>query len=541
MPKINCPHSLVITAATSTSDITSILLKNRGLKAADVDPFFHPPHPKALPPHDFGVSPLQLKKALQAINQAITDNKNILIYGDYDVDGLTSTTLMWQALSAKNAKVLPFIPDRHHDGYGFKYDSLIAFEATKKTHFDMVITVDNGIVATKALMKLIKEGRQVIVIDHHLPDGVLPKKVITVHSVQTSGSALSWLVASLLNPQADLGLAALGAVADCVPLLGLNRSIVVHGLASLRLNPSLGLRRLVEVSRVKQDSISAYDLGFIIGPRINAVGRLSNPTDALRLLCCTTSAQDAKYAAVLDDYNKDLQQLQSDHLEEAETLVKNNKNKIIIISSSNFSAGIIGLVAGRLLEKYCLPTIVMSIDGEFAKGSCRSLPQLNIITSLRTLADLFEDLGGHAQAAGFTIKTKNIPLFKKKFTKLINTKLAKIDLQPTITVDSQMTIDAVTLKNCQLIASLGPFGIGNPQPLFLCKGVKIISKRLLGANNDHLKLTLEKNISAIAFKKGELFDNLQIGDSVDLVASLEVNEWQGTKTPQLIIKEIIVL
>lgn len=549
MPTILSKNKIIINKNTSKNDLLSILLKNRGLKTADVVDFFNPPHPKTLTPKNFGVNSIHLKRAIKLINQTVADNKNILIYGDYDVDGITSTTLMWQALFSINAKVLPFIPDRLRDGYGFKYNSLIAFETKKNTHFDLIITVDNGIVAHHDLAKLIKEGRQVIVVDHHLPDKTLDKKILTIHSTQVSGSILSWLVASKISNQADLGLAALGAVADCVPLLGINRSVVFHGLLSLRLNPSIGLRKLIEVSNIKQDSLTTYDLGYIIGPRINAVGRLSDPTDALRLLCSTSLSQATKYAAVLNGYNKDRQQLQSDHLDEAYGLVKNNHHKIIIISSKNFSAGIIGLVAGRLLEKYYLPSIVISIDGDLAKGSCRSISELNIIDELRIYSSLFEDLGGHSMAAGFTIRTKNIPIFKKKFTKHLNAKLVKVDLQPTIQVDAQMDLSAVNLKNCQLLQKLEPFGVGNPEPLFIFKSLKIISKRLLGANGDHLKLTLEKNVparlnvstfgvDAIAFKKGDLDKTINVGDSVNLVAQLEINHWQGRSTPQLIVKEI---
>ena len=548
MVHVQSKSGLTITSHTTQNEFLSILLKNRGLKTNEITEFFNPPHPRSLPVTDFGIDGKQLSKAIVTIHQAINGHKNILIYGDYDVDGITSTALLWHALNAQKAKVTPFVPDRHRDGYGFKYTSLIAFEQEKNIRFDLVITVDNGIVAHRDLSQLVEEKRQIIVIDHHLPDSQLDKSIIVIHSTSVSGSILAWLVAKEFEPTVDIGLAALGAVADCVPLIKANRSIVVHGLQSLRVNPNLGIKKVLEISHRRQDTLSATDLGFIIGPRINAVGRLSNPTDALRLLCSTSLAQATKYASILEDYNKDRQLLQSDHLAEAEKGVKKHQDKIIIFASKNFSAGIIGLVAGRLLEKYYVPTIIMSIEDGFAKGSCRSIPQVNIIEELRKLSPLFEDLGGHASAAGFTIKTKNIPRFKKKFTHQINTLLAKVDLSPSILVDAQMTLSATTIRNCQLISKLEPFGIGNPQPLFLFKGARIASKRLLGSNGDHLKLTLDdpntpypENIpaSAIAFKKGELDKILKIGEIVDIIASLEINEWQGNHSAQLIIKEII--
>ena len=321
---------------TTKKELLSILLKNRGIKTADVSKFFHPPHPKAIPAPSFGISQKSLDKAITIIKAALSSHLKILIYGDYDVDGLTSTAIMWQTLTSLGADVLPFIPHREKDGYGFRHRSLLAFEAAKKTHFDLIITVDNGIVAKSDLAKVLAEGRQVIVTDHHLPDGDLDPAITVVHSTQVCGSILSWLVAKELSPLTDLGLAALGAVADCVPLVGVNRSVVVHGLQSLRLNPPLGIKKVIEISRCRQDSLSTYDLGFIIGPRLNAVGRLSDPTDALRLLCSTTPALAAKYAAVLDDFNRDRQLLQGEHLEEAEKMVKNNKEKVIVIASQEF-------------------------------------------------------------------------------------------------------------------------------------------------------------------------------------------------------------
>lgn len=539
MPTFQVKSSSTIDRHTSQNDLLAILLKNRGLKTADVKDFFNPPHPKTLS--------LVNQTLLNKIRQTILDAENILIYGDYDVDGITSTTILFQAIQKIHPKVTAFIPHRQRDGYGFKYSSFTRFEAESNQSFDLLITVDNGIVASKDLDKVLKIGKKIIVIDHHVVSDALDPAIVTVHSTITSGSVLTWFVAVSLDSQADLGLAALGAVADCVPLQKLNRSIVYHGLQSLRLNPSLGIKKLIEISRAKQDSLSTYDLGYLIGPRINAVGRLSDPDDAFHLLSATSSSQASQYAKILDNYNQDRQSLQADHLLEAEKLIKPG-HKVIIIASKNFSPGIIGLVSGRLLEKYYLPTITISIEDGFAKGSCRSIPELNIIEKLRQLGPVFVDLGGHAGAAGFTIETKKILQFQKKFQKLIDDFFKNVDLEPSISADAVMKLNALTLKNCQLVQKLEPFGIGNEKPFFLFKDVRITAKSLLGQNGDHLKLTLDdpdtkfpENIKAdaLAWKKGELDKCLKVGDLVDIVASLDVNIWQNRSYPQLVVKEII--
>ena len=534
----------IIDKSFSESDFLDLLLKNRQIKKSDYDDFFKPHFPDN---SDFNINKKELEKAIDRVNLAIKNNENILIYGDYDVDGITATAILWQVLYQKGAKILPFIPDRETDGYGIRSKSFFDFETQKNIHFDLLITVDNGIVANAELEKIAKKNTDIIIVDHHLPTENLPKVSAIIHSLNFSGSALSWFFASQFDKNADIGLAAAGTVADCLPLVGINRNIVVHGLKSLQKIPNPGIKKLIEVSGIKQDSVSAYDLGFVIGPRINAVGRLSNPTEALRLLCSQNSVQASKYAQNLDKFNKDRQNIQKDNLKIAEENNLDNKNKLIFISHKDFLPGIIGLIAGRLTEKYYLPSIIISIGDEYSKGSCRSIKELNIIESLRQFNDDLVDLGGHAGAAGFTIKTENIKKFQTKVTDLINDQLKNIDLKPSVTVESEMKLSAVTIKNCRLIGKFEPFGIDNTKPLFLFKNLRIIQKRVLGATGDHLKLKLDdpatdklENIpaDAIAFKKGDLDSQFKTGDLINIIASLDLNVWNGQTSPQLIVKEI---
>jgi len=540
---------IIIDKNTSDKEFIDLLLHNRKITNDKKQEFLSPSSPQTFSPKDFGINLNDFKKAVDRINQAIIKKENILIYGDYDVDGITATAILWQVLYQKGANVFPFVPDRETDGYGIKANSFFRIQTNQKKSFDLLITVDNGIVAQNELEKIIESGTQVVVIDHHVANKPLPKNLYKVHSTLTSGSVLSWIVANQINPQADLGLAALGAVADCVSLNNINRNIVYHGLQSLRLNPNPGIKKLIQISGAKQDSLTTYDLGFVFGPRINAVGRLSNPTDALRLLCSQNSAQANKYVTVLNDYNKERQVIQQDSLVLAQEIININ-NKILFAAESSFHPGIIGLIAGRLTEKYYLPSIIISLGELVSKGSCRSIKELNIIETLREFSDLFIDLGGHAGAAGFSIKTKNIPTLEAKITKFVNNKLAMVTLKPEKFIDAQMKLNAVTVKNCQLVKKLEPFGIDNPDPVFQFSDLRVTDIRLLGQNQEHLKLKVDdpstpKNeniiLDSIAFKKGDIGKNIKVGDTISFTAKLNLNLWNGKLSPQLIVNDILSL
>lgn len=515
----------LITSSTDPLDVLSVLLKNRGI--TDFQSFLKPPQPSL----DLNYQPVV--KLIQA-----NYDKKILIYGDYDVDGVCATAILLQAISQSSKSVYSFIPHRQHDGYGFKAESFIRHQTKSGLNFDLLITVDNGIVAETEFQKVKKlfPNLKIIVTDHHFADKPLKSVDAVLHSTETSGAGLSYLLSQQLVKNPDLGLAALGVVADCLPLTGINRQIVFHGLQELRVNPSLGIKKLIQVSNITPDLISSYDLGFLLGPRINAVGRLDDPTSALKLLLSNDPKEVSQLAESLNDFNKSRQDLQKESLDIADQKI--NKNNKIIIISGDFNPGIIGLIAGRLTEKYNLSSIVISTSLPIAKGSCRSIKQLNIIESLRKFQELFIDLGGHPLAAGFSIDPSNIKKLETKLIKYVNSELKDKDLTNKIEFDAEMELGAVKPINIKAIAKLEPFGIGNQKPLFLFKNLIISSKKVIGSTGDHLKLKFG-NIDAIAFKKGELDKVLNIGDSVDIIASLDLNVWNGYITPQLIVKEII--
>ncbi|MFA6250324.1 MAG: single-stranded-DNA-specific exonuclease RecJ [Candidatus Shapirobacteria bacterium] len=545
VPKIKFKSDAVVDSSFSPQNLVNLLLENRGILGQDKQAFLAPPSPTS---ESIG---LKLQKADRLIRQAIKGNLPILIYGDYDVDGITATALLWQALTKLRANVYPFIPDRQTDGYGFKADSFLRVQRQKNLIFRLLITVDNGIVAQPEFNRLKSQKLQILVVDHHLPGHPKLKVNAKVHSTKLAASGLAWFLANRFTKTADQGLAALGTVADSMPLTGVNRNLVFHGLNSLRVNPNPGLKKLIETCGLKPDSLSAYDLGFVLGPRINAVGRLSNPTDALRLICCQNPRQASQFAATLNSFNQDRQQLQSYMLDLTKVIQKqqSDQNKLVFVSHSKFHPGVIGLIASRLTDEYYLPSVIISEAENIAKGSCRSIPEINIIEVLREYSDLFVDLGGHAAAAGFSIESKNIPILKKKLTSHLNLMLQSHDQTPSIEVDSLMKLSAVTLKNIYALQSLEPFGLGNPKPLFLFKNLKIISKRIIGSSFDHLKLKLDdpltpsvENIGtdAIAFRMAELTEKLVVGQSVDLIAQISSNTWNGTTFPQLVVSKILL-
>lgn len=541
---------IIIDKNTTKEEILNLLLKNRHISKNNEKEYLLPSLPQSFLPKDFGINSKNLDSAVSRIKLAIKNKENILIYGDYDVDGITATAILWQVLFDQKANITPFIPDRELDGYGIRAASFFNFQTQKKIKFDLLITVDNGIVANSELQKIIDSGVDIIVSDHHTANQPLPKSIISVHSTAISGSVVAWLIAQKIDKKADLGLASLGTVADCLPLNTINRNIVYHGLKSLQINPNYGIKKLIEVSGIKQDKISTYELGFVIGPRLNAVGRLSNPTDALRLLCSTSSTLASKYAKILDSFNKDRQLLQQDSIDIAQKQVKENKNKVIFVADSSFLPGIIGLIASRFTEKYYLPSIIISIGKKVSKGSCRSIKELNIIESLRKSNNKLLELGGHAGAAGFSIETKKIPQFKKEIIKIINLRLKKKILKPTKFVDANMKLNAVTISNCQLLQKLEPFGIGNLEPLFEFNNLRITDIRLLGQKQEHLKLKVDDPstpinenilIDIIAFKKGDIGKNLKVGDSISFTAKLNLNYWNNKLSPQLIVNDILSL
>ncbi len=539
--KVRLKSKVVIDGKTEPDEFLKILLKNRGVKEkflikTDIDD---------LKVADFGIDKKDFSLAVKIIKESIEKQKRIVIYGDYDVDGITATAILWRAMWGKNKNISPFVPDREEDGYGINYESFERFCKKNKIKADLLITVDNGVVAQKEIGKIKKDGVKVIVIDHHKKNA---QKIMfdgLVHSTKTSASVLAYLVAKEIGKTNDIDLAACGLVADFGDLsIGANRNLAIAGIDKLKRNPNNGLAKLMNLAGAKKDDINEDTIGYVLGPRINAAGRMESATQALRLLCFDDDKILSKLAKTLEENNRQRQNAQRLAMEKVG--YKTYKKKIII-ETGKFHPGIIGLMAGKLAETSGRPAIVISnIDGTY-KGSARSAGDFDITTFLRRDEKLFVSLGGHSGAAGFSINKTNYAKWLKKIGKRMED--IKINMRKTDVAEASMKLTALKIENYQIVEKLRPFGQNNSKPLFLFNKLKVTEARLVGNGQKHLKLkfddpetaNIEKvEAGAIAFGKGFFKKNIDECEYVNVLAYLNLNEWMGKRSVELLVKEIWV-
>lgn len=532
-------------------EIIKILLKNRGLTTKKrVDEFYNPPDPSALHPRPLGINAKEISKAVERIKRAIKSGEKIIVYGDYDADGICGTAIMWETLHACGADVLPYIPHRVEEGYGLSQkgiDNLLSHKLTAISHTpSLIITVDHGITARKELDYAISKGLDVIITDHHQKPKILPKSYTTVWTDKISGAAVAWILAKEITAsyaQQNLGhldLVAIATIADMIPLKGFNRSLVKFGLLDLNQTKRPGLLALMAAARLTPGGIGVYDVSFILAPRLNASGRIEHAVDSLRLLC-TRDHQKAKVLAQkLDETNRERQRLTEEAFIHARSLVKIT-DKLIFISHHSYNEGVIGLVAGKLTEEFYRPAIVVSEGKPHSKASARSINGFNIIEILRRLEDLLLDCGGHPMAAGFTIETALLQQLKTRLLELAQKEITDKHLEKVLKVDCEIELTDINWPLFEKIKKFEPFGFGNPEPVFLTHRVRIKDLRVLGNEGKHLKLLIDSNhtpFSAIGFGFGEWGQKLKIGDKVDLVYTLLVDSWNGEEKLQLKIKDI---
>ncbi|KKU46349.1 MAG: Single-stranded-DNA-specific exonuclease RecJ, partial [Microgenomates group bacterium GW2011_GWA2_46_7] len=494
-----------------------------------------------------------LKKALLSQAQKLPRNHlqanhDICIFGDYDADGVTATSIMWQAVSAyaktqkSTSRILPFIPDRHRHGYGLSDKAVadvVSGEAFRTTQFPdlapkLIVTVDTGIVAHVGIKSFRDQGIDVIVTDHHQPEDKLPPASHIVHTLSTSGAGLAWIFAMYLlgDPARKLlDLATIGVVGDMMPLQGLNRSILSAGLSALTHTQRPGLIAMKEAMGVNTKDLTTYDISFGIAPRINASGRIYNPLDALRLLCTSDPSLAHQLAAKIESHNKDRQEYTDRSLKLA--LSQPHDHNIIIVVG-DYHEGVIGLVAGKIVELYHRPAIVLSSGGEVVKGSARSLPGINITQVLRSLNTPFLGLGGHDQAAGFSIAKSVVPQFTQELERYADQEISHDLLVKRETADLELSLTSTTLALAKKLSALEPYGLGNPKPKFLLKNLTVLEDRALGKDGKHHKLTVEQN----ATTREVLMFNTQHSHPLHfikvLICNLDINVWRDKESLQLI-------
>lgn len=535
---------------SSPDSIVKLLLENRGIK--DAQNFINPPSPTSITIEQFGVQYGKLlRKVFKLLEQIQKDEKTIVVYTDYDADGITGGAILWETLHLLGFKTMPYVPHRVTEGYGFSVKGLDAV----KDQFDpaLIISVDHGITAELKIAHAKRQGIPIIVTDHHLKSDIAPTSAFAVfHIPELSGSGVSYFFSKAIydhfyssapsenkeklrhNFSHDyISLASIGTIADLVPLLGVSRSIVSTGLKQFSKMKRVGMKELLSQAGIEHKEISTYEIGFIIAPRINAIGRLEHAIDALRLLCTTDVQRARELTDKMGKRNTERQDLVSESIEEAEKKIqapsyKLQEKKIIILSSSSWHEGVIGLIASKLVEKYYRPVIIMTKSGMNYKGSARSIPSFHMTNSLREHKQLLIDVGGHAQAAGFTIEAAKLEQFVETLTTYADQKLTTEDLIKTITADLKLPITSITKQLVQKIGQLKPFGMGNPNPTFVST-VVIARASVMGKNQQHLKFFTEDGTEFVAFGKGDQMSSLSRGEVREVVFHAELNEWNGNQ------------
>ncbi len=543
----------ILNVHTKEKDLLNLLLENRGILTDDEKKrFLNPPAVeyflKELPV-EFKQS---LKKARELVLQAINDNIPIIIHGDYDADGICATAIIYNTLTDElnYNKTSAFIPNRFEHGYGLSEASIKnALEKLKSEVGDfekvLFITVDSGITAVKEVEYIKSLGHLVIITDHHQKPEKLPDADCIVWNDAVVGSTISWLLSKVLGSKnkQDIALAGLATVTDVQLLTGFNRTLVKNALEVLNTNPPHGIKKLIDISGKSNGEITTYDLGWVIGPRLNAAGRIEDAHHSLTLLVEKNLNEIESSARKLHAINQNRQDVTLEMFELAAGINDANMPKVLISHDEKYHEGIIGLVASRLVQKYYRPSIVMSVEDGYAKGSVRSVSGIDIISMLQKFSDLFVNVGGHPMAAGFTIDLKNLDVFKEKFTLFCNEEIDETLLVPVLDVDAEFTDGLPSLTEVENLDKLKPFGIGNNEPKFLSKGMGITQTNWVGGNKQHLSLKFYKDneyykaIYFNAFDKPENFD-LKLGDVVDVVYKLKKDSYNGNDNLNLIVVDL---
>lgn len=533
-----------------SEEIIDVLLKNRGLKTSQQKKeFLDPVLPEKISLNELGIEKQEVEKSIERLKKAFQKKERVIIYGDYDADGICATAILWETLYKSGFDVLPYIPERFSEGYGINFESVKKIKS-ENPDLGVLITVDNGIVAGKEIKKINDLGIDVIVTDHHQKGKEKLNSFSAIHTTEITGSALSWIFSREILKKIKkekinddgLELVAIGTIADQVPLTRQNRSFAKWGLKKLNETKRPGLLSLFQEARLEIGEIGAYEVGFIIAPRINATGRIEHGIDSLRILCTKNTKRSLKLANILGKTNQERQRIVDKVVRRAvEISGKSFIEKVLIIDDSSFHEGVIGLAASKLVEVFYKPAIVISKGKKVSKASARSISGFNIIENIRKLDNLILEGGGHTMAAGFSILTSNIDEFKKKFIEISEKEIDEEMLSRKIKIDMDLNFGDIDLNLIDKIKELEPFGIGNPSPVFITKGVNLKDARLVGKENKHLKMVVEKNeriMDTIGFYMGDFFTKLSKGKKIDIVYSLEKNLWDGREKVQLKLKNI---
>lgn len=531
------------------------VLWNRGLRSAEAAREFLQPDYRRL------ADPLRMKglaPAAQRIARALATGERIAIYGDFDADGVTAATLLEQALTHLGGDVRVYIPHRVDEGYGLNHEAVerLAAQGTR-----LLITVDCGISNAAEVAHANALGMEVIVTDHHLPPAVLPPALAILNPrqedcdypfKQLAGVGIAFtLVRGLVRMGLDRGtlrgrdlldLVALGTVADVSPLVGENRILVAYGLEVLRQARRPGLRALLSVAGVQPERVGTGTIGFLLGPRLNAAGRLTHAITAYRLLAAQTESEAAALAGELDVLNRERQELTAQVLEQARQRVLSwpEERRLIFLADPGFPSGVVGLVAGKLVEEFHRPALLLEVGSRESRGSARSIPAFHITAALARCADLLTRYGGHRVAAGFSLDNEHLAALESRLAALAEEHLDEAALTPVLRLEAEAPLRELDGAVCRALARMAPFGVENPQPVFLCPHVRVTRVRAIGGGGEHLRLTVTDGrltAEAVAFRQGARLGEVHVGDYLDLACTLEVNSWNGQETLELQVRD----
>jgi single-stranded-DNA-specific exonuclease len=544
-----------IAEALNIAPLVASLLVNRGLNTVEeAEAFLYPAKQSFHNPFLLD----GMEQAVQRVHEAISKQEKILVFGDYDADGVSSTTVMVSALRELGASVDFYIPNRFTEGYG---PNEAAFRWAKESGFSLIITVDTGIAAIKEASLAKELGIDLIITDHHEPGPILPDAYAIIHPKkpgstypfkELAGVGVAFKMAHALLgkvPMHLLDVAVIGTIADLVPLRGENRLIALLGLRELQTTKRVGLQALIKKCGIDANQLNEDTVGFMIGPRINAAGRLASADPAVHLLMTEDKEEAQMLAEEIDALNKERQQLVNEIAEEAVKMVEESfppeENSVLVVAKEGWNSGIIGIVASRLVEIFYRPTIVLSIDSEkgLAKGSARSIPGFDLFANLSTCRDILPHFGGHPMAAGMTLSIEHIDELRTRLNSLAGELLTDEDFIPVTPVDVKCSIADISLKTIEQLQMLAPFGVDNPKPRVLIEDVSIQMLRRVGTDQSHLKAVFEQDgvtIDSIGFGYGYLYEEIAPNSKVSVVGELSINEWNNFRKPQLLIHDAAV-
>ncbi len=514
--------------------------------------------------------------AVQRIEQAISRRERVMVYGDYDVDGISAVALVYNFLSRWMDDLLFYIPDRYAEGYGISEKGI---DYAADNGAKLIIALDCGIKACSRVAYAKQKGVDFIICDHHLPGDAIPDAVAvldpkredcTYPCKDLSGCGVGFklvqafcqykeLPFETIEPLLDL--VAVSIASDIVPIVGENRILAHYGLVRLNRKPNKGLAAIIKLCGLERHTIAIDDIVFKIGPRINAAGRMEIEIDrddpraqsggrtAVRLLTAVDERRALYYVAQIDAFNKDRKSIDRNITIEAHRYLEESpemlRKKCTVIYNPNWMKGVVGIVASRLIETYYRPTVVLTMSHGLITGSARSVPGFDLYQAVESCADLLENFGGHTYAAGLTMKPERFDEFRSRFEAYVEAHIDPEKLVPQIDIDEPLRFDEITPAFRRTLSAFQPFGPGNPSPVFVTADVSDNgSARLVGARGEHLKMELVQRqhpfspISAIAFGQIDYFDHIKRGGSIDICYNIVENHYQGSVTPQLRIKDI---